>query len=127
MSRYYGVAKEQEGTASVWLALEQPTGISPFHEAENEDEDAPISAFSEAFKFWYDHDFLETNFPGELTSVSKLLEDSSMSEAAFEAAKNLKIEKAFGVVTLLDHVYPAKKTKIREALGFVFLGAFSLE
>jgi hypothetical protein len=50
-----------------------------------------------------------------------------MSEAAFEAAKNLKIEKAFGVVTLFDHVYPTKKTKIREALGFVFLGAFPLE
>jgi hypothetical protein len=127
MSRYYGVAQEKEGTASVWLALEQPTGISPFHEAENEDEDAPISAFSEAFKFWYDHDFLETNFPGELTSVSKLFGDSSLPQAALAAAEELKIEKAFGVATLFDHVYPAKKTKVREALGFVFLGAFPLE
>jgi hypothetical protein len=127
MSRYYGVAQEQEGTVSVWIALEEPTGVSPLHEPENEDEDAPISAFSEAFKFWYDHDFLETNFPGQLSFVTELLEDLSVPAAAFAAAKDLKIEKAFGVVTLLDHVYPAKKTKIREALGFVFLGAFPLE
>ncbi len=123
MARFYGGAEETEGMVSVWLQIDD--SHADVFEEQYDDEDAPMSPFSEAFEFYYDHDYLESDLQAKAQPVEGLLENyDGFSKEVLAAAKQQKITKAYGIVVLFDHVY---QKEIQEALGFVYLGAFANE
>ncbi len=95
------------------------------------DDDAPLSPFSGAFKFYYDHDYLETGGGGGLQPVEEVFRDGSYIEtyrdAVIEAAHAKGLTHAGGAALLYDHVYLVGKTKVRQALGYTFLGVFDFK